>query len=185
MKVRQEQGYTLIEMLLVVGLLALLAAVAIPTGGNDSDAILDRAAADVANALRFARSEAIRTGDGYGLTISQSTQKVTVKQYDIEIAPIVTLGTVTHPISKQPYDFNVYTSNGTHGVTISNSGDIFNYGAAGRRRSLIFDTNGVPIWIVGSNPTRHLLVDATVELSYGDSQRFVSVAAMTGRVTVQ
>jgi len=184
-RLQRAQGYSLIELLLVIGLLALIASVAVPDFDNNRDVTLDRAAAEVATALRFARSEAIRTGEGHGLTISQSTQKVTVKEYDISIVPIVTVGTLTHPISKQPYDFNVNTSNGTKGVTISNSTDIFDYGSEGRRRSLIFDANGTPIWIIGSDPTRHLLEDGTVELSLGTQQRFVSVAPVTGRVTVQ
>lgn len=182
---KRERGYTLTEMLIVVVLLALLAAVAMPTGGGDADVILDRAAAEIATAFRYARSEAIRTGEGHGLTVSQSTQKTTVEKYDITIAPITTLYTLTHPITKQPYDFNVNTDSGTQGVSISNSSDIFNFGSTGRRRSLIFDPNGTPVWIVGSDPTRHLLVDATVELSYQGRQRLVDVAPMTGRVTVR
>ena len=178
-------GYTLIEMLLVVGLLALVAAIAAPAFNSNEEVVLDRAAADVASAFRFARSEAIRTGEGHGLTISQVTQEVTAEKYDINVAPIVTLNTLTDPITKQPYDFNINTSNGTKGVLISNSVDIFNYGTEGRRRSLIFDRNGAPIWIVGADPTRHLLVDATVELSIGGQQRLVDVAPMTGRVTIQ
>jgi len=185
MSVQQQRGYTLVEMLIVIALLALIAAVATPAFDGDDDVILDRAAEEVASAFRFARSEAIRTGEGHGLTVSQATQKVTVKKYDITIVPISTLSTLTHPISKQPYDFNINTGNGTEGVTISNSSDIFNYGTEGRRRSLIFDPIGTPIWIIGSDPTRHLLVDATVELSYGGQQRLVDVAPMTGRVTIQ
>ncbi|MGB5624555.1 MAG: GspH/FimT family pseudopilin, partial [Woeseiaceae bacterium] len=181
----KERGYTLVEMLIVVGLLGLIAAIAVPANTGNDELKLDRATAEVASAFRFARSEAIRTGDGHGLTVSQSTQEVTVKKYDITIVPIATLGTLTNPISKQPYDFNVNTGSGTEGVTISNSSDVFNYGSEGRRRSLIFEENGVPIWIVGSDPTRHLLVDGIVELTYGNQQRRVEVSAMTGRVTIQ
>ena len=185
MKAKEERGYTLLELVIVVAVLAIVAAIAIPSFSPASDQKLRLAAEEVASAIRFARSEAIRTGEGHGLTISQATQKVTVKQYDISSAPISTLGTLIHPIDKQPYDFNVNTSTTTKGVTISNSSDVFNYGSEGRRRSLLFDAQGTPIWIVGSDPTRHLLVDGTVELSYGSQQQFVHVAQITGRVTVQ
>jgi type II secretion system protein H len=185
MKKQEQRGYTLVELVIVVSIIALIAAIAVPAVSPDSDKKLHLAAEKVASAVRFARSEAIRTGEGHGLTISQVTQQVTVDKYDITSAPISTLGTARHPVDKQPYDFNVNTTSITQGVTISNSSDAFDYGSEGRRKSLLFDPRGVPVWIVGSDPTRHLLEDGTIELSYGTRQRIVSVAPITGRVTVQ
>lgn len=180
-----QAGYTLTELVVVAAILGLIAAIAVPDMSSAPDAKLRLAAEDVAGAIRYARSEALRTGEGHGLTISQATQKVTVKKYDLTTAPISTLYTLTHPIDKQPYDFNVNTRSTTQGVTISNSQDVFNYTDLGRRRSLIFDATGTPKWIVGSGPTTYLLADGTVELSLGNKQLFVSVAPITGRVTVQ
>ena len=182
---RIVRGYTLTELLVVVIIIGLVATVAMPSGSSGDAVKLDLAAAEVANALRFARSEALRTGEGHGLTVSQDTQKVTIKKYDLTTAPISALYTLTHPISKHPYDFNVNTAPGTNGVIISNSQDVFNYTGLGRRRSLIFDGNGTPKWIVGSGPTTYLLSDGSIELSYGEQQRLVLVAPITGRVTIQ
>ena len=53
MRVQRETGYTLIEMLVVVGLLALIAAVAAPTFTANDAAILNRSATEVARALRL------------------------------------------------------------------------------------------------------------------------------------
>ena len=158
MEPQRQQGYTLLELVIVVTVLGIIAAVAIPSMSPETDRRLDLAAEQVASAIRFARSEAIRTGEGHGITVSQVTQTVTVKKYDISVAPISTLGTLTHPTAKQPYDFNVNTNSATEGVAISNSSDVFDYGSEGRRRSLLFDARGTPIWIVGSDPTRHLLI---------------------------
>ena len=185
MSVNQERGYTLLELVIVVAILGMIAAVAVPSVSQGSDEKLRLAATEVASAIRFARSEALRTGEGHGLTVSQSTQKVTVNKYDLTTAPISTLGTLTHPIDKQPYDFNVNTRSTTQGVLISNTQDVFNYTGLGGRRSLIFDAYGTPKWIVGSGPTTYLLSDGDIELSYGGQQRVVSVAPITGRVTVQ
>ena len=185
MREREERGYTLLELVIVVTILGIIAAVAVPRLSSGSDAKLRLAAEEVASAIRFARSEAIRTGEGHGLTISQATQKITVEKYDLTTAPISTLYTLTQPIDKQPYDFDINARSTTQGVTISNSQDVFNYTGLGRRRSLIFDAYGTPKWIVGSGPTTYLLADGIVELSLGNKQRFVSVAPITGRVTVQ
>ena len=180
-----NKGYTLLELVIVTSLVAILAAVALPGFGPSEAAKLELAAARVADAIRYARTEALRTGEAHGLTISQSTQKVTVKRYDLTTAPISVLYTLTHPIDKQPYDFNINTTPATAGVTVSNTQDIFDYQGLGRRRSLVFDANGTPIWVVGSGPDTYLLEAATVELSYDNQQRSVTVDMLTGRVRIQ
>ena len=185
MRTATQRGYTLLELLVVAIIVGLVASVAIPSSSPVDSAKLDLVAAEVAGALRFARGEALRTGEGHGLTVSQVTQKVTVMKYDLTTAPISTLFTLPHPVNKHPYDFNVSTNPGTEGVIISNSQDVFNYTGLGRRRSLIFDANGTPKWIVGSGPTTYMLSDGTIELSYENHQRLVSVAPITGRVTIQ
>jgi len=72
----------------------------------------------------------------------------------------------------------------TQGTMVSNSQDPFLY-AMGRRKNLLFDATGVPIWIVNATGSTYVLQDGTVQLSSGDDSRRVSVAQITGRVTVQ
>lgn len=179
-----SRGYTLLELAIVVAIVAVLAVVAMPGLRPTEDEKLDLAAAFVAEAIRHARAEALRTGEAHGLTISQITQQVTLERYDLTTDPISTLFILTHPIDKQPYDFNVNTTPVTAGVSISNSQDVFDYTGLGRRRSLVFDANGTPFW-VDTGPTAYLLTDGTVELSYGDSRRLVRVATITGRVSIE
>jgi len=185
MRAMTERGYTLVELVITVTIIAVIAAIAVPAFSSGSDQRLQLAAKEVASAIRYARSESIRTGEAHGLTISQATQKVTVNKYDLSTAPISVLYTLTHPINKQPYDFNVNTGSTTKGVTIGNTQDVFNFTGLGGRRSVIFDANGTPKWIVGSGPTTYLLSDASVELSYGNQQSTVSLTPITGRVIVQ
>lgn len=182
---RHPAGYTLVELVITITIIAVIAAIAVPAYSPGADKRLQLAANDVASAIRYARSESLRTGESHGLTISQTTQKVTVNKYDLSTAPISVLYTLTHPVDKQPYDFNVNTRATTKGVTISNAQDVFNFTGLGGRRSVIFDANGTPMWIVGSGPTTYLLSDGNIELSYGNQQSTVSLAPITGRVTVQ
>lgn len=178
-------GYTLLELVVVVSIVSVLAAVALPAMGPAQTEKLNLAATRVADAIRFAQTEAQRTGDAHGLTISQVTQQVTVEQYDLTTSPISAIATLINPIDKQTYDFNVNTTPSTSGVSISNTLDPFDYTGLGRRRSLVFDANGTPIWVVSSGPTTYLLSDGTVELSYRNSQLLVRVAPITGRVTIE
>ena len=92
-----QRGYTLLEVLIVVTITGLVASLALPSLSTGDTTKIDLAATEVATAIRFARSEALRTGEGHGLTVSQATQQVTVARYDLTTAPISTLGTLTHP----------------------------------------------------------------------------------------
>lgn len=180
-----ELGYSLVELLIVIGLLALIAAVASPGFPSDDEAKLTRAASEVATALRFARSEALRTGQAHGLTVSHTSNDVTVRSYQITSFPVSALETVRHPITKQPYNFNVNEDKGTEGVEIAGSSPVFEYETVGHQDSLIFDENGTPIWMAGASGVAHRLADGTITLRYKDDVQSVGLSPTTGRVTIQ
>jgi Tfp pilus assembly protein FimT len=146
---------------------------------------LDLVAEEIAQALRFAQNEAQRTGKHYGATISQATQTITVKKWDITTDPVSTELVPYHPVSKQSFVFDADGFSLASGVSITNASDIFLYDTIGRRRSLIFDKTGMPVWITNAGANVHRLLDASVTLSDGDNQRSVVIAPITGRVTVQ
>jgi len=179
------RGYSLLELTLVVLLLGIMALAVVPSFFSGQTGKLELVAEEIAQVLRFAQTEARRTGAHYGATISQSTQTVTVKKWDITTDPVSTELIPYHPVSKKSFVFDADGFSLAPGVSISNSSDVFLYDTIGRRRSLIFDPAGYPVWIMNAGADIYRLLDGTVTLSDGDNQRNVIIAPITGRVTVQ
>lgn len=182
---RKQTGLSLLELTSVVAILGIAALVVIPNFSSIDPQKLDLAAEQVAQALRFSRSEAMRTGEHHGVTISQATQKVLVKKWDLTTDPVSTESVPYHPLSKQSFEFDVNGLSLAPGISITNSSDIFLYTGIGRRRSLIFDPQGFPVWIYGSDGSIYRMEEGIIELSSAQAQRSIAVAPLTGRVTVQ
>ena len=159
--------------------------VVVPDSGPSNQQKLDLVAQQIAQALRFAHSEALRTGEHHGVTISQVTQTITVQKWDMTTDPVSPELILYHPVNKQSFVFDADTLSVAAGVSIINSSDIFNFITIGRRRSLIFDPQGVPVWVLGSDDSVYRLLDGVIQLSDGRDQRDIAVAPLTGRVTVQ
>ncbi len=69
----------------------------------DDEIRLDLATSEVAGALRFARSEAIRTGRHHGARIESTQQRIRVYQLDVSGSPAVEEYVVAHPVDKHPF----------------------------------------------------------------------------------
>lgn len=184
-KRKYQAAYSLLELSIVVLILGIMAIVVIPDAAPTSQQKLDLVANQIAQAIRFAHSEALRSGQHYGVSISQVTQTITVIKWDMSTDPVTTELVPYHPVNKQGFVFDADGISLAPGVSITNSSDIFNYLTIGRRPSLIFDPQGVPVWVLGSDDSVYRLLDGNVQLSNGQNQRNIAVAPLTGRVTVQ
>ena len=179
---RAQRGFTVAELLVVVIILAVVASIALPDLRSSDSGKTELAAAEVAEALRFARSEALRTGDTHGVQVDEATGRFLARRVNLSTVPFSTDVILRHPVSKQPYDFNVGGPGPTAGVSTN-----VNFKFVGNRREndLLFTAEGVPVYIdTGAGTVIHL-DQGLVSLKLGAQKSTVKVAPLTGRVTVQ
>jgi len=97
------RGFTLVEVLIVVALIAIVAVVAVPTLRPQAPSKLEAAAAEAGNVLRFAVSEAQRTG-GYLLVDASSPGHLRVHASNAAGAIVAA---VNDPLTKAPLHMDV------------------------------------------------------------------------------
>ena len=179
----RQVGYTLVELSVVVLILAVVATAVIRSQSSaDTGPMLDAAAEEVAAALRFAHSEAIRSGQPHGVDASTSTQRVRGYRLDTSVSPAVQDFSVRHPVDKQLYlvDFATHPLLAPVAMT---SVAFWWTGWLVPTTALGFSPSGIPKYASGSNV--YMLSSASITLAAGGRTRVISVAPMTGRVTIQ
>ncbi len=176
-----KQGYTLLELVVVVSIVSVLAAIAVPSLRPVEDQRLDAAAAWVAETVRFARAEALRTGNPVYLEIDRDSEKLLVAEADLSSGNAVPGVTLTDPMTKQPLDIILPDVPLTAGVDVTDRP--FDYPSGGRQASVVFDGQGLPFRPAGG--TSQLLTLGEITLARGGQQRTVRVASVTGRVSIQ
>lgn len=179
------QGISLAELLVVATILGIIATVALPTFQSSDPHKLDLAATQVAEAIRFAQSEAMRTGEVHRVRVLHATEDIEVDKTDLTTLPASAEYLLRHPVTKQLYDFNLNTAAASAGVEITNTQAAFDYSGLGRRKGLMFDAQGTPMFFFLSSGETHHLAVGQVQLGYGPHQRIVQVDPYTGRVTIQ
>jgi Tfp pilus assembly protein FimT len=180
-------GATLAEMVAVVALLGIVTLIAIPRADPVGSLAAEAVAGEIANALRFARQEAIRTGRYHVVTIDPATQALSVWRRTGSGAIGRDTGfTVLHPLERREYLIS-FANNGLPSTTIA--GSVFNYNATAAQNYASFGPDGVPAdiignWTNGVPSTRSLLLgDGLVTIRHGQSERQVRLDPVTGRVT--
>jgi type II secretion system protein H len=180
MKELRSHGMTLVELLLVLAILGVAAAVAIPGLRSSDPQTLDVAAGEVASAMRYARSEAMRTGAPRGYRGNGDTRRIRVFRPDTSTTPWVVNYDIHHPYSKQLYSISL-ASHPLAAVDSMTHKRIYR-GACNTPRNVYFDANGIPRC---ADPENVLLEQYEVTLKRGPHTRTVTLHGITGRVTVQ
>jgi prepilin-type N-terminal cleavage/methylation domain-containing protein len=178
----KHAGITLVEMLLVIAIISLVAAIAIPQASSVSPAVVNAAGAEVAHAIRFAQREAVRTGKYYVAEIDPAKQ--TVRVYRLTSTGTVdedTANPVMHPVDKQPYRITLAANAATRAIVASS---VFTY-AADTTSDVSFGPDGTPVdvnFVKGKVAAGALSADGAVLLRSGAALRTVTVDRITGRV---
>ncbi len=173
-------GYSLLELTLVVLILGIMAAAVIPSFFSNDIQKLDAAAEIQAEAMRYARAEAMRRGEPMGFRQQNAQKRMRVYSLDTGTAPWTTIFDVYHPVSKKLWDIRLddhpfaaadnVTANRVWRGTCSTFSNVY------------FDKHGIARC---ANPETVPLELYQVTLTLGSESRTVSLDGYSGKVTIQ
>ena len=177
----RQAAYTLTELVIVVAILAIVAAIAVPvTSSPEADKQLDLIANEFAAAMRFARSESIRTGKPHGFRFLTNQYRIRVFTADTTISPWTWIWDVYHPVDKDLYDYTVPAD--LIGATAPVTHTPVYRSSCSRQGAVYFDEKGTP-WCL--EPETALLDSYQLDIVIGPRRATVNLDGITGRVTVQ
>lgn len=173
-------GFTLVEILIVVAILTAFA-VAFLSGTSSHDEVqLEYATQEIVSAIRFARSEAMRTGIAHGVRAKPNEQLVQAYRITPGSNPTERIYDVRHPHDKQVIDFTLGVTPGMESVTLESTA--FDYIGHVDKNRLDFRPDGSAYFEKAG--VEYVIATAAITLSSGPSVKIITIDTATGRVSV-
>lgn len=161
----RSSGFTLVEVILVVVILAIAAMLAIPFATSGASTQLKAAATIIASDLEYAKSMAISRGKRYWVVFDAGTESYRIEDSN---------GVITHPVRPGPYAVNFAADTRLNRVDISSV-------SFDTSDTISFDYLGSPNSGSGSGSP---LNSGVITLSAGGSTMTVNVEPVTGYITI-
>ncbi len=177
--VSRQGGLTLIELVVVICVIAIIAAIASPALPTDDSRELDAAAAEFAAAIRFARSESIRTGEPHGFRFLTNQYRIRVFRVDASASPWTWIWDVYHPIDKSLHDYT-FPAELTGSAPPVVQTPVYR-GTCKRPGAVYFDKDGSP-WCL--EPETVLLESYRLDFVTNSANSAITLDGITGRVTI-
>ena len=188
---RYTRGFTLVELIAVLAILSIVTSVIMPSAAPQIPYQLELAAEKIARALRFARDEAIKTGEIIGVVIdgdnsylSTGRQLVKVYHLDPTTTPFTVQDTLYSPVKKIPYEFSMQNV-APHSAVHLDPDKPFNYFSISSNtfsEHIHFDRSGIPMLFNDNKGSR--LLGGEITLNSANNSLVVKVHSVTGRVTI-
>jgi type II secretion system protein H len=180
MKVAPSQGFSLLELLLVLMVLGIVAVATVPGLSSGDHKKLELAASEIAGAMRYARSEALRAGEPRGFQLQLTAPRIRVVSADTSTNPWTPRYDVEHPGVHNYYDVDL-ANRSYAGIDDITRNAVF-HGNCNNPDLVYFDAGGM----ASCGDSGGALVDQyDVTLSFGSRSRVLSLHGITGRVTLQ
>ena len=167
------RGYTLTELLVIVTIIGLAAGVALPALDPVDETKADLVAQEIADALRYARSEAQRTQEPRRILKEDAAARIRVFR-ESGGAPVFD---VYHPVDKHVYDRRFSDAPYSFSGTISTAASF--RGTCNDPDTVAFDARGTA-WCI--DPANVLVDRITISVTLKQHAASVELDGLTGRV---
>jgi prepilin-type N-terminal cleavage/methylation domain-containing protein len=178
------RGFTLAELLTAVAVLALLAGLVLPGLAVNDDRRLEVAAAEVRDALRFARAEAMRRAKKSIFDAESSPGRIKVILVSTSgCSSYASAGAATDPRTKRDFDVDIVGGAFSAGVTVTPR---FLAPGGTAYGGVVFDSSGAAVdacQVTGMDSKGTPQAGSEVVLALGARQVSVALDVATGRVT--
>lgn len=180
---RRECGATLAEMLMAVAVLAVIGGLALPRADVTADFTRSAATTEVVQALRYAQSEALRTGQYRVFSCDTAKQQLRIFALLAGSSNENTAAPVLNPIDKSVYLVKLGNNNTMSNATLGPCSFTFANGSSASQ--LAFGADGAPVSLTDPKGVNPIALSAgSVGVTAMGVAATVRVDTLTGRVTL-